>query len=291
MEPEKAIQAIGILSRPRRDQLSAVVPPLLKWLEVRGIKTVLDEETAAALANGSKGQPRSAVADASQLLLVLGGDGTILAAARLAAPRQIPILPINMGSLGFLTSFTLDELYPALEETLAGKSSISQRVMLQAELVRRGSVIETQRALNDVVIHKGALARMIQLELSINSDFVCRYRADGLIVSSPTGSTAYSLSAGGPIVHPAVEAFIITPICPHMLTDRPVVVRDYCQLEIKMNGDAESVYLTLDGQRGVPLEPTDILRVQRAKEHLQLIQPPKKPYFEILRNKLKWGEA
>jgi NAD+ kinase len=196
-----------------------------------------------------------------------------------------------MGSLGFLTSFTLDELYPALEETLSGKSSISQRVMLQAELVRRGSVIESQRALNDVVIHKGALARMIQLELSINSDFVCRYRADGLIVSSPTGSTAYSLSAGGPIVHPAVEAFIITPICPHMLTDRPVVVRDYCQLEIKMNGDAESVYLTLDGQRGVPLEPTDILRVQRAKEHLQLIQPPKKPYFEILRNKLKWGEA
>jgi len=291
MAPEKAIQTIGILSRPRRDQLSAVVPPLLKWLEKQGIKTVFDEETAAALPSGSKGQPRSAVADASQLLLVLGGDGTILAAARLAAPRRIPILPINMGSLGFLTSFTLEELYPALEETLSGKSSISQRVMLQAELVRRGSVIESQRALNDVVIHKGALARMIQLELSINSDFVCRYRADGLIVSSPTGSTAYSLSAGGPIVHPAVEAFIITPICPHMLTDRPVVVRDYCQLEIKINGDAESVYLTLDGQRGVPLEPTDILRVQSAKEHLQLIQPPKKPYFEILRNKLKWGEA
>jgi len=291
MATEKAFETIGILSRPRREQLSVVVPSLLKWLEARGIKTALDEETVAALPTGSKGQPRSAVADASQLLLVLGGDGTMLAAARLAAPRRIPILPINMGSLGFLTSFTLDELYPALEETLAGNSSISQRVMLQAELVRAGSVIESQSALNDVVIHKGALARMIQLELNINSDFVCRYRADGLIVSSPTGSTAYSLSAGGPIVHPAVEAFIITPICPHMLTDRPVVVRDYSQLEIKMNGDAESVYLTLDGQRGVPLEPTDILRVQRAKEHLQLIQPPKKPYFEILRNKLKWGEA
>ena len=291
MATEKAFETIGILSRPRREQLSVVVPSLLKWLEARGIKTALDEETVAALPTGSKGQPRSAVADASQLLLVLGGDGTMLAAARLAAPRRIPILPINMGSLGFLTSFTLDELYPALEETLAGNSSISQRVMLQAELVRAGSVIESQSALNDVVIHKGALARMIQLELNINSDFVCRYRADGLIVSSPTGSTAYSLSAGGPIVHPAVEAFIITPICPHMLTDRPVVVRDYSQLEIKMNGDAESVYLTLDGQRGVPLEPTDIFRVQRAKEHLQLIQPPMKPYFEILRNKLKWGEA
>lgn len=291
MEPEKAYRTIGILSRPRREQLSVVVPSLLKWLAARGIKTLLDEETAGALSAGSKGQPRSAVADASQILLVLGGDGTMLAAARLAAPRQIPILPINMGSLGFLTSFTLNELYPALEETLAGHSSISQRVMLQAELLRAGSTIESQGALNDVVIHKGALARMIQLELSINSDFVCRYRADGLIVSSPTGSTAYSLSAGGPIVHPAVEAFIITPICPHMLTDRPVVVRDYCCLEVKLNGDAESVYLTLDGQRGISLEPTDIVRVTRAKEQLQLIQPPKKPYFEILRNKLKWGEA
>jgi NAD+ kinase len=291
MQPGKTLQSVGILSRPRREQLSVVVPPLLKWLQARGIKSVLDEETAAALTDGSKGQTRAAVADACQLLLVLGGDGTMLAAARLAAPRQIPILPINMGSLGFLTSFTLDELYPALEETLAGNSSISQRVMLHAELVRAGSVIESQRALNDVVIHKGALARMIQLELTINSDFVCRYRADGLIVSSPTGSTAYSLSAGGPIVHPAVEAFIITPICPHMLSDRPLVVRDYCQVEITLNGDADSVYLTLDGQRGVPVQPTDILRVQRAKEQLQLIQPPKKPYFEILRSKLKWGEA
>ena len=156
MQPGKTFQTIGILSRPRREQLSVVVPTLLKWLQERGIKPILDEETAAVLPTGSKGQPRSDVADASQILLVLGGDGTMLAAARLAAPRGIPILPINMGSLGFLTSFTLDELYPALEGTIAGHSSISQRVMLQAELVRGGSVIESQRALNDVVIHKGA---------------------------------------------------------------------------------------------------------------------------------------
>lgn len=291
MEPEKAFQTIGILSRPRREQLSVVVPPLLKWLEARGIKTVLDEETAAAARGGPKGQPATRVADTSQLLLVLGGDGTMLAAARLAAPRKIPILPVNMGRLGFLTGFTLEELYPALEETLAGQSFISQRVMLQAELLRAGSPLETQCALNEAVVHKGAFARMIQLELYINSDFVCRYRADGLIVSSPTGSTAYSLSAGGPIVHPAVEGFVITPICPHMLSDRPLVVRDYCQIEIKMNGDAESVYLTLDGQRGISLQPTDIVRVTRAKEQLQLIQPSRKPYFEILRSKLKWGEA
>jgi NAD+ kinase len=291
MHPGQTFQSIGILSRPRRAQLSLVVPPLLKWLNERGVTAAYDEETACVLADASKGQPRPLVADSSQLLLVLGGDGTMLAAARLAAPRGIPILPINMGSLGFLTSFTVDELYPALEETLAGRFSVGQRVMLKAELERGGSVIEKQCALNDAVIHKGALARMIQLELRINSDFVCRYRADGLIVSSPTGSTAYSLSAGGPIVHPAVESFIITPICPHMLSDRPLVIPDSCCIEIKLNGDAESVYLTLDGQRGIPVQPTDILRVRRAEEQLKLIQPPKKPYFDILRSKLKWGEA
>jgi NAD+ kinase len=291
MHPGQTFQSIGILSRPRRAQLSVVVPPLLKWLNERGVKAAYDEETAAVLADTSNGKLRPVVADSSQLLLVLGGDGTMLAAARLAAPRGIPILPINMGSLGFLTSFTIDELYPALEETLAGRFSVSQRVMLQAELERGGSVVERQCALNDAVIHKGALARMIQLELHINSDFVCRYRADGLIVSSPTGSTAYSLSAGGPIVHPAVESFIITPICPHMLSDRPLVVRDSSCIEAKLNGDTESVYLTLDGQRGIPVQPTDILRVCRADNQLKLIQPPKKPYFDILRSKLKWGEA
>jgi NAD+ kinase len=291
MHPGQTFQSIGILSRPRRAQLSVVVPPLLEWLNERGVKAAYDEETAEVLTDTRKGKPRPVVADSSQLLLVLGGDGTMLAAARLAAPRGIPILPINMGSLGFLTSFTIDELYPALEETLGGRFSVSQRVMLQAELVRGGSVIENQCALNDAVIHKGALARMVQLELRINSDFVCRYRADGLIVSSPTGSTAYSLSAGGPIVHPSVESFIITPICPHMLSDRPLVIRDSSCIEVKLNGDVESVYLTLDGQRGIPVQPTDILRVRRADEQLKLIQPPKKPYFDILRSKLKWGEA
>src|SRR5437588_2982753 len=289
--PGKTFQTMGIPSRPRREQLSAVVPPLLKWLGARGVKAALDEKTAAALPVGTKGMSQPLVADASQLLLVLGGDGTMLAAARLAAPRRIPILPVNMGRLGFLTSFTLDELYPALEETLAGRASISQRVMLQAELVRGGSVVETQCALNEAVVHKGSFARMIQLELSIDSDFVCRYRADGLIVSSPTGSTAYSLSAGGPILHPAVGAYIVTPICPHMLSDRPLVVPDSSCIEVRLNGDTESVYLTIDGQRGLPMQPTDIARVRRAKEPLQLIQPPQKPYFEILRNKLKWGEA
>jgi NAD+ kinase len=291
MHPGKSFQTIGIISRPRRSNLDVVVPPLLKWLDAHDVHTLFDEETAGSLPGGPKGKIRPEVADSSQLLLVLGGDGTLLAAARLAAPRGIPILPINMGSLGFLTSFTLDELYPALEETLAGRYSISERVMLKVELERAGRVIESQNVLNEAVINKGALARMIELELSIDHDFVCRYRADGLIVASPTGSTAYSLSAGGPIVHPAVESFVITPICAHMLSDRPLVVRDLSCIEMQLSGNTESVFLTLDGQRGIPLQATDRVRISRAKELLMLIQPPRKSYFEILRSKLKWGEA
>ena len=287
----QTFQTIGIISRPRRSNLAVVVPPLLKWLEAHGVQALIDEETASSLTDGSRGQTRQCVADASQLLLVLGGDGTMLAAARLAAPRGIPILPINMGSLGFLTSFTLEELHPALDDTLEGRFSLSERVMISVELDRAGKVIDSQRVLNEVVINKGALARMIQLELTIERDFVCRYRADGLIVASPTGSTAYSLSAGGPIVHPAVESFVITPICPHTLSDRPLVIRDSSFIELKLSGNTESVFLTLDGQRGIPLQPTDVIRISRAKELLKLIQPPKKSYFEILRSKLKWGEA
>ena len=290
MRPGQTFQTIGIISRPRRSNLAVVVPPLLKWLEAHGIQTLFDEETASSLSDGSKGQTRQRVADSSQLLLVLGGDGTMLAAARLAAPRGIPILPINMGSLGFLTSFTVDELHPALDDTLEGRFSLSERVMISVELERAGKVIDNQRVLNEMVVNKGALARMIELELTIDSDFVCRYRADGLIVATPTGSTAYSLSAGGPIVHPAVEAFVITPICPHTLSDRPLVVRDSSCIEMKLSGNTESVFLTLDGQRGIPLQPTDRVRVCRAKEMLKLIQPRKKSYFEILRSKLKWGE-
>jgi len=291
MQPGKPFQTIGVISRPRRSNLSVVAPPLLKWLEERGAQALYDEETAGSLPGSVKGKTRQEVADASQLLLVLGGDGTLLAAARLAAPRGIPILPINMGSLGFLTSFTLDELYPALEDTLSGRISVSERVMLHVELARGGKVLENQRVLNDVVVNKGALARMIELELRIDADFVCRYRADGLIVATPTGSTAYSLSAGGPIVHPGVGAFVITPICAHMLSDRPLVVQDSSSIELTLSGNTESVFLTLDGQRGIPLQGTDVVRISRSKELLKLIQPSRKPYFEILRNKLKWGEA
>jgi NAD+ kinase len=291
MHPPAAFQTIGIISRPRRSNLARVVPGLLHWFEARGIRAIYDNETATSLNDASAGLIREQVAEQAQLLLVLGGDGTLLAAARVAAPLGIPILPINMGSLGFLTSFQLEDLYPALEETLAGHFSSSERVMLSVELHRNRQIIERQSVLNEAVIHKGELARMIEMELLIDSGFVCRYRVDGLIVATPTGSTAYSLSAGGPIVHPSVESWIITPICPHTLSDRPVVVRDSSIVEVVVSPRSESVFLTLDGQTGIPMEPEDHVVMRRAAERLRLIQPPKKSYFEILHRKLKWGEA
>src|SRR6266404_3392483 len=291
MHPSAAFHTIGIISRPRRSNLEAVAPPLLEWFGSRGIRTLYDTETAGVLHDSSHGLSRTEVAEQSQLLLVLGGDGTLLAAARVAAPLGIPILPINMGSLGFLTSFKIEEMYPALEQVLAGRFSCSERVMLDVELHRDAEIIEHQIVVNEAVINKGALARMIDLQLTIDSDFVCRYRADGLIVATPTGSTAYSLSAGYPTVHPALESWIITPICPHTLSDRPVVVRDSSSIEVHLSGGTESVFLTLDGQTGIPMQAADVVRMRRASERLRLIQPAQKSYFEILRNKLKWGEA
>jgi NAD+ kinase len=285
------IKTIGIVSRPRRSNVSTVVPPLLQWLESRGIRAVYDLETAVSLAKGASGRTREKVAQEADVLLVLGGDGTLLSAARESAPRGIPILPVNMGSLGFLTSFTVDELYPAMEDMLAGRHSLSERVMLKVERIVAGKVAEQQRVLNDAVVNKGALARMIEIELFIDNAFVSKYRADGLIVATPTGSTAYSISAGGPIVHPSVGAFLITPICPHTLSDRPIVVQDSCTIELKLTEAAESVFLTLDGQTGIPMHAHDQVRISRAPERLKLIQPPQKTYYEILRNKLKWGES
>lgn len=289
--PSVLVRTIAIYSRPRRADISDIVRPLLDWLNKRGIRGIYDTETAESLRGTETGKSRDQLAQECDLILLLGGDGTLLAAAREAAPRGIPILPINLGSLGFLTSFTIDELYPALEETLAGRLVASERVMLTASLVRDGQVIESQRVLNEAVITKGALARMIEVELSIDGDFVCRYRADGLIVATPTGSTAYSMSAGGPIVHPAVQSIIVTPICPHTLSDRPIVIGDDSSVEMKLRGPAESVYLTFDGQKGVLMNSEDRVSIARAEERLKLIQPHRKSYYGILRSKLKWGEA
>jgi NAD+ kinase len=291
MQPSSQYKTVGIFSRPRRAALAEIVPQLLAWLTARGVTPIFDAETAGCLNDSDIGKTRHQIVQEADLILVLGGDGTMLAASREAAPRGIPILPINLGGLGFLTSFTLDQLYPALEEALAGRTAIEERVLLLAERTHNGNVLAQQRVLNDAVVHKGTLARMIELELYIDGGFVCRYRADGLIVATPTGSTAYSMSAGGPIVHPAVESILITPICPHTLSDRPVVVPDASHIELKLLESSDSVFLTLDGQIGVPMQLGDTVRITRAAERLKLLHPPTITYFEILRNKLKWGEA
>ncbi|SRR6266849_63349 len=292
MQTPSTYKTIGIISRLRSANLDAVVPVLVRWIEARGLPLVYDAETASVLKNGAAGKTRHEIAQQADLLVVLGGDGTLLAAAREAAPQGTPILPINMGSLGFLTSFTVEELYPALETTLAGRAAIEERVLLMVERCNsKGEVLTKQLVLNEAAVHKETLARMIELELFIDESFVCRYRADGLIVATPTGSTAYSMSAGGPIVHPGVASILITPICPHTLSDRPVVVRDTSEIELRLSVNSDSVFLTLDGQTGVAMEGGDRVRITRAAEMLKLIQPPNKTYFEILRNKLKWGEA
>ena len=289
--PELAFRKIGLISRPRRSNLSEVVPPLLRWLEQRGVHVTYDEETAGSLNDSSKGHSREHVAATSELLLVLGGDGTLLAAARVASAKGIPILPINMGSLGFLTSFMLEELYPALEDILAGRLTISERVMLHVELHRAGKIIDKQTVLNEVVVNKGALARMIELELSIDNTFVCRYRADGLIVASPNRLHRLFPFRRRPD-RPSVGRVVYHhPDLPAHSQRPPGGGTRHFHHRREIVGGTESVFLTLDGQKGIPLQATDHIGISRAAQLLKLIQTPKKSYFEILRNKLKWGEA
>ncbi len=248
-----------------------------------------DAETAECL-EGEKGEARESVASSVDLLLVLGGDGTLLAAARALSEKAVPILPVNLGQLGFLTSVKLDELYPILEEVLAGKHRVSERVQLEATVLREGAVAGTYRALNDVVLTKTTLARIMDFDLSIDGTFVCKDRSDGLIIATPTGSTAYSLSAGGPIVYPVLDAFIITPICTHQLTNRPLVIPDKMTLEVRFGPEEQMFYLTLDGQIGVELHTGDVVTLKKSERKVHLVRPMKKSYFEILRKKLKWGE-
>jgi NAD+ kinase len=282
------IRTVGIIAKPLREELGTVVPELVRWLEARGVRVLLDE--AAAEAAGLRGTPRESLAGKTELLVVLGGDGTLLAAARVAVDWNTLILPANLGGLGFLTSVTLDELYPLLEQVLAGEQQTSARMMLLAEVVREAEIIERYRALNDVVLNKAALARMIDFDLRVDGSFVCSSRADGIILATPTGSTAYSLAAGGPILDPLLDAFVVTPICPHTLTYRPLVLPDTVRIEVNFVSGEEPVYLTVDGQVGVELKQRDIIRVTKAAKKLQLIRAPHKTYFEVLRSKLRWGE-
>jgi NAD+ kinase len=283
-------RTVGIISRPRREEIAAVVPPLMDWLRQRGIRVIVDSETSICVQQPDAHFKREELAAASDLLIVFGGDGTLLAAARSLSDRAVPILPINLGGLGFLTSVTFAELYAILDDVLADRCAASERTLLEAQVVRGEAKHAKYRALNDAVLNKGALARIVDLDLSVDGIFVCSYKADGLIISTPTGSTAYSLAAGGPIVQPTVSAFVITPICPHTLTNRPLVIPDSSVVDVTFRAGDAPIYLTLDGQVGVELKPTDQVVVRRSNLKLRLMNPPKKSYFEILRDKLKWGE-
>ena len=289
-QPIPQVQSVGIISRPRRKDIAEVVPPLLDWLSKRGVKTYCDIETAACISDSCNIKSREEIPALSDLLIVLGGDGTLLAAARMVAERPVPILPVNLGGLGFLTSVTLPDLYPVLEQAIAGTARFSERVLLESRVMRQGKPFHCARALNDAVLNKAALARIIDLELRVNGEFVCNYKADGLIVATPTGSTAYSLSAGGPIIYPIVSAFVITPICPHTLTNRPLVIPDTAKIEIGFAAGEAPIYLTVDGQTGVELQEGDVVALSAASVRLRLVRPKEKSYFSVLRDKLKWNE-
>jgi len=289
--PTHKITTAGIISKPHSEKAATVAPALVKWLAERGVGVRCDAETAAFLASGlgpKNGLPREAVPEGTQLLVVLGGDGTLLSAARALKGRDIPLFAVNLGNLGFLTAITVDELYPQLERVLAGEYAVSRRRMLHTEVWRGGQCVCNYEALNDITLAKADIARIINLEVHVDDRFMCLYKADGLIVSTPTGSTAYSLSAGGPIMVPEVAALCITPICPHMLTNRPVIVPDEAVIQISMSGD-NITYLTVDGQVGEQLHKGDRVICRRSEQRVQLIRASGVGFFDVLREKLQWG--
>ncbi len=284
------ITRVGIFSKPNAAGAYDVVPNLLRWLTERGIAFHLDEETAA-YASESSGLPRDQVPDGCQLIIVLGGDGTLLSAARAVGSREIPLFAVNLGSLGFLTAITVKDLYAELERTLAGEFKVSQRRMLSVTVKRGDTIVASYKALNDVVVTKTSIARMIEVEVFVNTHSMCSYRADGLILATPTGSTAYSLAANGPIVFPTVEAVLITPICPHTLTNRPVLVPSDVVITVVNRAVNSSAFLTVDGQVGEPLDEGDRIECRSATHFVYLVRPPHKSFFDVLRQKLKWGDG
>jgi NAD+ kinase len=285
----KPAKTVGIFSKPNSPQAVTLVPELLAWLARRGVDARLDNETAH-YAGMLVGLDRTHVPAGCDLAIVLGGDGTLLSAARAVGDRGIPLLAVNLGGLGFLTSITMEGLFLQLERSLAGDYEVTARKMLRVSLVRQGSVVAEYQALNDVVIAKSTIARIVDLEAWAGDSFICEYKADGLIISTPTGSTAYSLSAGGPIVFPTVNAICLTPICPHTLTNRPLIVPSEMMIRVVSKVTDEGSFLTVDGQVGSPLEAGDSVECGIADFDILLIHPPDKTFFDVLRQKLKWGE-
>jgi len=280
------IRAVGVCLKPSQPQAAGAARGLVKWLLQRGLQVVADEEVGEV--TGQPPVPRSLLASRVDLVIVLGGDGTLLSVARAVSERPVAILGVNLGTLGFLTEIALDELFAALERVLAGEVRVEPRMRLEVRALRAGEELGRYLALNDAVLTKADLARMIDLETRAGGSQVTTYHADGLIVATPTGSTAYSLSAGGPIVLPELEAFVLTPICPHTLTQRPLVLPHSSQIEICVRSRDE-VQLTVDGQEGIALRPGDVVAVRRSDHPIRLIASPFRNRFEILREKLHWG--
>jgi NAD+ kinase len=288
------IGRIGLVAKHNLDAAADVLAELAGWLEARGVEPVFETHTAelAGLPSGRPTRSGDELPTACDLIVVLGGDGTLIGTAgRIAqSGTNVPILGVNFGSLGFLTEITLPELYESLESVLDDTAEIDERMMLHARTLRAGAVFTSRYVVNDVVITKAALSRIIDLSVFVGDQLVMQVRADGLIVATPTGSSAYNLAAGGPIVHPTVDAVLLTPIAPHMLTNRPVVLpaESDVRVEPQMNGN-EEVYATFDGQWGHPLAVDDVVEIVRADRTLNLVRAPQRTYFDVLRQKLKWG--
>ncbi len=282
---------VGIVANTQSPMAADGVEKLTAWLDERGVDYFMDEDTAAHAGLGS-GQPKMDIAQKADLIVVMGGDGTIISVARLMEGRATPLLGINLGSLGFLTEFTYEEMFPALERVFSDNYSYEDRIMLDTSISHDGKPGASYTALNDIVIHRGALNRMIDIQVEVDGVFVNSYIADGLIIATPTGSTAYNLSSGGPIVYPSLNSIIITPISPHTLSNRPIVIPDNIEVGISVSSKVEGEALaTLDGQVSFGISARHKLRVRKSKEVTRIIQSPFKSYYELLRGKLKWGET
>jgi NAD+ kinase len=292
---EWAMDRVGIIAKRNKPEAVAIVSNLVEWLRPKKIEVFVEKEMegllSPALAEGNwKSVERDEMPHHVEMIIVLGGDGTLLSVARQVWNKNIPILGVNLGGLGFLTEITSDELNSVLEKVLRNEFEINEREILKAGVIRGGKRIAEFVVLNDAVINKGALARIIDLETTINGEYLSTFRSDGLIISTPTGSTAYNLSAGGPIVYPSLHTIIITPICPHTLTIRPIIIPDDVKIRALLKSRDEEVTLTLDGQQGFTLKFEDVVEVGKAEGRILLIKSPYRHYFELLREKLKWGE-
>lgn len=283
------VRTVGVVGKKHIDLVVRTAEQLVQWFRARQVECLVEEDLAAC-SGLLPGCPREELPSRVDLLIVLGGDGTLLSAARLLAGSQVPLLGVNAGGLGFLTEVALEEMFQVLQRVMEGEITITKRSLLEAVVWRDGEKVASQHVLNDVVVNKGVLARIIDLETHIDENYLTTFKADGLIISSPAGSTAYNLSAGGPIVHPALGCIILTPICPHTLTNRPIILPEDRTIRVSLGSVYGEVYLTFDGQVGYRLEEGDVLEVRTSPHRLSLIKSPHRSFYEVLRNKLRWGE-